>query len=224
MYNFVYTFAPCGTKMREDFHVLKMAAHTMTEESFYCLKTLQVELGMFSEDFSRTLAFFRLKVASAVNNFLSEKITSLVSETAFILLRRIFAQAFKFKLFLTIVSHCLLTDIHVTSHFLDEFFWIAPDSFFDSINGLWRPSKLWSFTLRTIFGAIVLLELTNCMVNSWSWGFKKYNFLPSVMQLHVYHLYSIWSLHFLRLLKQSEREKLRLFRFNTGNLLHIFDV
>ena len=91
MYTFVFTFAPCGTKMRVDFHVFEMAAHTMTEEGFCCLKTLCVESGMSAEDFARTLLFCRLQIASTVNNFLSEKMISLVSVPAFNLLRRIFA-------------------------------------------------------------------------------------------------------------------------------------
>ena len=79
--------------MRGDFHVFEMAAHTMTEEGFSHLKTLHVESEMPTEDFARTLLFCRLQIASTVNNFLSEKMISLVSVPAFNLLRRIFAQA-----------------------------------------------------------------------------------------------------------------------------------
>ena len=79
--------------MRGDFRVFEMAAHTMTEEGFCCLKTLRVESGMSAEDFARTLLFCRLQIASTVNNFLSEKMISLVSVPAFNLLRRIFARA-----------------------------------------------------------------------------------------------------------------------------------
>ena len=92
MYTFVFTFAPCGTKMRGKFHVFEMAAHTMTE-GFCCLKTLRVESGMCAEDFARTLLFCRLQIASTVNNFSSEKMISLVSIPAFNLLRRIFVRA-----------------------------------------------------------------------------------------------------------------------------------
>ena len=74
MYAFVFIFAPCGTKMMGDFHVFEMAAHTMTEEGFCHLKTLLVESGMSAEDFTRTLSFCRLQIASTVNNFSSEKI------------------------------------------------------------------------------------------------------------------------------------------------------
>ena len=92
MYAFVFTFAPCGTKMRGDFHVFEMAAHIMTEEGFCRLKTLCVALGMSAENFARTLLFCRLQIALTVNNFSSEKMISLVSVPAFNLLRRIFAR------------------------------------------------------------------------------------------------------------------------------------
>ena len=62
-----------------DFHVFEMAALTMTEEGFCCLKTLLVESGMSAEDFARTLLFCQLQIASTVNNFSSEKLISLVS-------------------------------------------------------------------------------------------------------------------------------------------------
>ena len=77
--------------MREDFHVFEMAAHTMTE-GFCHLKTLRVESGMSAENFTRALLFCQLQIASTVNNFSSEKMTSLVSVPAFNLLRRIFAR------------------------------------------------------------------------------------------------------------------------------------
>ena len=79
MYAFVFTFAPCGTKMMGDFRVLEMAAHTMTEEGFCCLKTLLVESGMSAEGFARTLLFCWLQIAPTVNNFLSKKMISLMS-------------------------------------------------------------------------------------------------------------------------------------------------
>ena len=34
MYELVLPLAPCGIKMRGDFHALKTAAHTMTEDVF----------------------------------------------------------------------------------------------------------------------------------------------------------------------------------------------
>ena len=73
MYAFVFTFAPCGTKMRGDFHIFEMAAQTVTEEGFCCLKTLRVESGMSAEDFARTLLFCQLQIASTVNNFCQRK-------------------------------------------------------------------------------------------------------------------------------------------------------
>ena len=97
MYAFVFTIAPCGTKMMGDFHVFEMAAHTMTEEGFCCLKTLLVESGMSAEDFPRTLLFCWLQIASIVNNFSSEKMISLVSASAFNLLGIIFAGASLFS-------------------------------------------------------------------------------------------------------------------------------
>ena len=73
LYAYVFTFAPCETKMMGDFHAFEMVAHTMTQEGFCRLKTLLVEPGMSAEDFARTLLFCRLQIASTVNNFLSEK-------------------------------------------------------------------------------------------------------------------------------------------------------
>ena len=82
MYAFVFTFAPYGTKMMGDFHVFEMAAHTMTEEGFCRLKTLLMESGMSAEDFTRTLLFCRLQIASTVNNFSPEKMILLMSVPA----------------------------------------------------------------------------------------------------------------------------------------------
>ena len=79
MYAFVFTFAPCGTKMMEDFHVFEMAAHAMTEEGFCRLKMLLVESGMSAEDFARTLLFCWLQIPLTANNFSSEKMISLMS-------------------------------------------------------------------------------------------------------------------------------------------------
>ena len=45
------------------------------EESFCRLNIFLVELRIFSENFARTLEFCRLKVASTINNFSSEKVT-----------------------------------------------------------------------------------------------------------------------------------------------------
>ena len=184
MYAFVFTFAPCATKMRRDFHVFEMAAHTMTEEGFCHLKMLRVESGMSAEDFARTLLFCWLQIASTGNNFLSEKIISLVPVPAFNLLRRIFTRASLFflevcevltslhfkKRHLQIgfynVSDRLLTDIHVTGHCPHGSFGIASDSGSDSINHLWRPRRSWSSTSRTIFGTLKFFTPANRVVNS----------------------------------------------------------
>ena len=89
----VLTLAPCGTKMRGDFHVLETAAHTMTEDGFWRLKTFRMESGMSTEDLARIRSFCRLNTSSKLNTFSSEKIISPVSVNDFILFRRIFARA-----------------------------------------------------------------------------------------------------------------------------------
>ena len=71
-----------------DFYVFETAAHTMTEEGFCHLKTLLVESGMSAQDFTRTLLFCRLQIASTVNNFSSEKVISLMSTPAFKLVKK----------------------------------------------------------------------------------------------------------------------------------------
>ena len=78
MYAFVFTFAPCETKMMGDFHVFEIVAHTMAHKGFWHLKTLLMESGMSAGDFARTLLFCRLQIASTVDNFSSEKMISLV--------------------------------------------------------------------------------------------------------------------------------------------------
>ena len=69
MYEFVFTFAPWETKMNGDFHVLNMAAQTMTEEDFWHLKTLLTQSGMSPVDFARMRSFCRLQMPSTVSNF-----------------------------------------------------------------------------------------------------------------------------------------------------------
>ena len=58
---------------------LDVAAHTMTKEGFWRMKTLLLESGTSAKDFARTRSFCRLQIASTVNNFLSEKMISSVS-------------------------------------------------------------------------------------------------------------------------------------------------
>ena len=105
----------------------------MTED-FCHLKMLLVKSGISAEDFARALLFCRLQIALTVNNFLSEKMISLMSVPAFNLLR-IFATAslffflevcevltslhferWNFQISFNNVSDHLFTDIYVTGH------------------------------------------------------------------------------------------------------------
>ena len=65
-----------------------MAAHTMTKEDFWHMKTLLMESGMSAKDFARTWPFCRLQIALTVNNFSSEKIILSMSVHAFNLLKK----------------------------------------------------------------------------------------------------------------------------------------
>ena len=58
---------------------LDVAAHTMTKEGFWHMKTLLLESGTSAKGFARTWSFCQLQIASTVNNFSSEKIISFVS-------------------------------------------------------------------------------------------------------------------------------------------------
>ena len=91
MYELVLTIAPCGTKMRGDFHVLETAAHTKTEDGFWRLKNL-LHGGRNVNRLSIRL-FCRLNIASTLNTFSSEKMISPVFVPDFILFRRTFARA-----------------------------------------------------------------------------------------------------------------------------------
>ena len=72
-------FCILRNKDEGDFRVLDMAAHTMTKEGFWRMKTFLVESETSAKDFARTRSFCWLQIASTVNNFSSEKMISSVS-------------------------------------------------------------------------------------------------------------------------------------------------
>lgn len=193
MYEFVFTFAPWGTKMRRDFHVLDMAAQTMTDEGFWRLKTRFTESGMSPDDFARILSFCRLQIASTVNNFSSEKMISSGFVPSFSLLRRIvawvncfsFCRSVRFwqvcilsgnnlSLFLTsLLEHCFFTHVHVTSHSPHWSLWVALNTSFDSFDELWSHSTSRSSTSRSICSISEFFKSLNSVIDCRFWSFNQ---------------------------------------------------